>query len=71
MFHDKDGKELRREDYDIGKIQEIYDERQDAYAARFPMSLTCQETPASYTVIPFQHGEGWLDKITKDIVDPK
>jgi hypothetical protein len=69
--HDADGNELKREDYDIGKIQEIYDERQDPYAARFPMSLTCPETPASYTVIPFLTGEGWLDKITKDIIDPK
>ena len=69
--HDAEGKELKREDYDLGKIQEIYDERQDPYAARFPMSLTCPETPASYTVIPYTHNDGWLDKITKDIVDPK
>ena len=69
--HDKDGNELKREDYDIGKIQEIYDERQDPYAARFPMSLTCPETPANYTVIPYLKTSGWLDKITKEIVDPK
>ena len=69
--HDKDGNELKREDMHIDKIREIYDDRQDLYAARFPMSLTCQETPHSYTVIPFLRDKGWLDKIQKDIIDPK
>ena len=69
--HDKDGNELKREDMHIDKIKEIYDDRQDLYAARFPMSLTCQEIPYSYTVIPFLRDKGWLDKIQKDIIDPK
>jgi len=68
--HDKDGKELKREDLHIDKIKELYDDRQDPYAARFPMSLTCAEVPDSYTVIPFTKSQGWLDKIVKKIENP-
>ena len=67
--HDADGNELVREDYQIEKIQEIYDERQDPHAARFPIGLVCKERPVSYTVIPFVKDHGWLDKIEKDL-DP-
>jgi len=67
--HDADGNELVREDYQIEKIQEIYDERQDPHAARFPIGLVCKERPVSYTVIPFVKDHGWLDKIVKDL-DP-
>lgn len=67
--HDADGKELIRQDFHIDKIREIYDERQDPHAARFPIGLVCEERPVSYTVIPYIKDKGWLDKIEKDL-DP-
>ena len=54
---------------DIEKIQEIYDERQDPHAARFPIGLVCDARPTSYTVIPSLKDVGWLDKIEKQL-DP-
>ena len=68
-IHDEDGNELIREDYSIDKIQEIYDERQDPHAARFPIGLVSDKRPVSYTVIPHIRGKGWLDKIEKQL-DP-
>ena len=67
--HDADGNELVRDDFPQSKIAEIYDERQDPFAARFPIGLVCQERPVKMTVIPFVQDVGWLDKIEKDI-DP-
>ena len=57
------------EDFSIEKIQEIYDERQDPHAARFPIGLVCDARPTSYTVIPSLKDVGWLDKIEKQL-DP-
>jgi len=65
--HDENGNELKREDLQIDKIKEIYDERQDMFAARFPMSLTSDVKPVSYTVIPYLKNKGWLDKIVKSV----
>ena len=67
--HDADGNELKREDFNIDKIEELYNERQDPYACRFPLGLVCEERPVSYTVIPYIRDVGWLDKIEKDL-DP-
>lgn len=66
-IHDENGVELKRQDFDIDKISEIYDDRQDMFAARFALSLTCDSKPVSYTVIPHQKTTGWLDKIIKTI----
>jgi hypothetical protein len=65
--HDENGNELKREDLQIDKIKEIYDERQDMFAARFTMSLTSDVKPVSYTVIPYLKNKGWLDKIVKSV----
>ncbi len=65
--HDADGNELKREDMHADKIRELYNDRQDPFAIRFPMTLTSNVRPVSYTVIPCLKSKGWLDKITKSI----